>query len=60
MYGSTGFPESARLRIDDDIRRAEAHRTRLMTRHGQAEAEHARAKSIGRTLLAVVLWPVRH
>jgi hypothetical protein len=60
MYGSTGFPESARLRIDDDVRRAEAHRIRRMTRRGQAEAEHARAKNIGRTLLAVVLWPIRH
>jgi hypothetical protein len=60
MYGSSGFPESARLRIDDDIRRAEAHRRRRMTRRGAAASEHARAKSIGRTVLAVVLWPIKH
>jgi hypothetical protein len=59
MYGSAGFPESARLRIDDDIRRTEAHRRRRLTRRGAAAAEHARARSIGRTVLAAVLWPIK-
>jgi hypothetical protein len=59
MYGSLGS-ESARLRIDDQVRAAEAYRHGRKTRRGAAEVERSRAKGVGRTLLAALLSPIRH
>jgi hypothetical protein len=59
MYGSVGS-EVARLRVDDEMRRAEAYRRRGMTRRGAAKAQHARSRSVGRAILAAVLWPIKH
>ncbi|HJP66801.1 MAG TPA: hypothetical protein VKA30_10920 [Actinomycetota bacterium] len=58
MYGN--LPETARYRIDDHLRRAEAYRLAKGTRRAAAERGHARSRSIGKAFVAAILWPVRH
>ena len=56
MYGS----EMAKLRIDDMVRDADAYRRSRGTRAARAGEMRETVRRIARSVVAALLWPIRH
>lgn len=56
MYGS----EMAKLRIDDMVRDADAYRRSRGARTVRAGEMRGRVRRVARSVVAALLWPIRH
>jgi hypothetical protein len=52
--------EMARFRIDDRVRDAESDRLARSTRAGRDREARSSGRRVVRTLVAALLWPIKH